>query len=1633
MQAGARYQNQVTGWLAAKMLAERPAEPIAPRGKLNYLAAESGEAVDDILAGTDSGSFSFVQAKRKLSLSSREDSDLAGVVNQAVRQMAATVEPAKRPWSRPLNSDSDRLLLVTSSDSPATIKIHLRSALQRVSGLHPEQTIMDAAKNADECEALSAILILLNREWTAVAGTAPTEGEQYRFLKLFGIEVLDPGEGETNEREAKTNLSMSVLEDPTQENLAWTFLVTHCGKTAARQAGFTAEGLRRSLRDEGVNLKSLPSFAADIETLRRHTQKTLSQLAGLSRIQIGGEVLRVERTATTKLIEIADKTSCIVVGQPGAGKSGTVYDTAMRLIDAGRDVLCFAVDRLEFANLLQLQADLGLKHSLIDVIKAWDGNKKGVVVIDALDAARGAAAGDVILSLIQELKESSRWNVVASVRKWDLRYNSELRETFRVRSEATVPQELSDPEFFDVTHISVPVFSLEELEQICNGSPALKALRANANRETIELLRVPFNLRLAAELLDSGMEPAEFSPLRDQVSLLEAYWRRRVSSRPGGDSREQVLRLCLADMVANRRLRTSRAKALEDGDTAALEQLLSRNVLSEWQAFSAGQPDRQLLAFAHNVLFDFGAAELHLPHDPDDFLKMMAVEPDLALLVRPSLHMRFQQLWMTDKAAFWNLTFQLCADESLPALLQSCPLVVVAENAKTVEDVGLLATQLRRSPADQITGVARAYRHLVGVLVAGGPDNQPDLGSNAGPWLDLAADAIVPENAPQAIDVHSWLESALGKWGTQTVEQMTTLGFLARTLLERVWADSDRNGPWVKAAIKNVVTSFGSDCEASASLLRKAFEPDHLMQHGHEELVLMARDASRLARIAPEFVRDLYLAAFSWEETSKDQTFMYQSRLDSFLSNRAQDYKHARWELAQRYGHFLTHAPLEATQALFPITETHCRLDHNASAEIVPFEIAGIATGIREDYSHIWDTGWGGDENVHAILDEYFRNLQKQLEEPTRANLVAALIRFFVANARDAVLWRRLLDLAVKFPALANEIRDVAWTEPLLLAQDMTSPMYRFLEIVHPDLNREERERLENAIMALENIDEPRRQWGAYCRDTYLAALRDDMVVTEQARTRIAQLREAEQLRTSPPRDPVIQGGAMAIDPERFYADRGISTDGEINQEIVDLLRPIRDFCGQFSQNDGPDMAKALAILPAMIAAQAALQSSDPAVRSEELAHTAFGYLVEAAAKIALMPELDATSELGILVQRSLIDGVLAHWPATGADDEHYDGGWSSLPGRIEAVEGLFSLLGNPGFEVDPLLENLHKLANDTLPVVRFQVARRLLLLYERAPDAMWELLEALASDPNYRNRLEVITGLDRCARAHPDRAMPLIAKMLEDAGTARGKPDEVKQACIASLTCYYLWRNDGTAKSAIDAIIEGLPSTAHDAARMFRTLRDALAYAEPTNPERAFRTRERAAQVLNRIVAKAVPALRNLIEKRLAGTVPTSEERTQFDDLEHLLVVCGGELYFASGAFQEYRPGLAPVLTKPEQMEFYRAIAPSWDLLAEIGTPKLVHSMVQTLEMFVPADPARAFLLIGKSVLAGRIWKYHFESQAVDLIVRVIRACIAEHRSIFERNPECLRVLRQLLDLFITAGWSSARIVAYRVDEVFR
>jgi hypothetical protein len=93
----------------------------------------------------------------------------------------------------------------------------------------------------------------------------------------------------------------------------------------------------------------------------------------------------------------------------------------------------------------------------------------------------------------------------------------------------------------------------------------------------------------------------------------------------------------------------------------------------------------------------------------------------------------------------------------------------------------------------------------------------------------------------------------------------------------------------------------------------------------------------------------------------------------------------------------------------------------------------------------------------------------------------------------------------------------------------------------------------------------------------------------------------------------------------------------------------------------------------------------------------------------------------------------------------------------------------------------------------------------------------------------------------------------------------------------------------------------------------------------------------------------------------------------------------------------------------------------------------MQTLEFLIQYDPRNVFLLVGKVVRSGKKGGYQYESLAVDLIVNLVERFIAEYRYILRESEECRRVLIEILDVFVEAGWASARRLTYRIEEIFR
>ena len=274
--------------------------------------------------------------------------------------------------------------------------------------------------------------------------------------------------------------------------------------------------------------------------------------------------------------------------------------------------------------------------------------------------------------------------------------------------------------------------------QVAAQASALHDLVTHAPVALRTLLRVPFNLRLMAELLDAGVRPGDLTPIQSQIELLDRYWAERVIRDDGnGDARENVLRSACEEMVLARALRVDRSRVSSDG--VSLRDLLSTQVLMEWQSPGSAAPDRYLLTFSHHVLFDYAAARLLFRGDPEAVTNRLVGDPELALIVRPSLSMHFEYLWSRDprRGAFWDLVIRFMQRDEIPKIGKLIGPSVAVRRVKQLTDLNPLCEYLQHRDTTIQRAAEQAFCHLAGSLLAESREDVPLAGPAAGPWSEL--------------------------------------------------------------------------------------------------------------------------------------------------------------------------------------------------------------------------------------------------------------------------------------------------------------------------------------------------------------------------------------------------------------------------------------------------------------------------------------------------------------------------------------------------------------------------------------------------------------------------------------------------------------------------------------------------------------------------------------------------------------------------------------------------------------------------------------------------------------------------------------------------------------------------------
>lgn len=280
--AGIEYQARVAAWVAVSVLAQDEVSPpwsLPQNVRLEGVWCETDQPVDDVRVSTSAGGYAFLQAKRRLDLSRRPDSELASALDQFVRQFLRgdSRSASRKPWERELDPVRDRLVLVVGPESSAAIRVHLPRLLDRLAAGIPGQE-PDVIATEAERGTLEVFRDLLVVSWRRHRGLPPATEELLRVARLLRVHVLEVEPMGSAETGAKEHLRRLLVHGD-QAAAAWNLLVASCLRMASLRSGAHRGRLREILEEASLPLRdeSSPSSPWSAATLHRLCQATLPE------------------------------------------------------------------------------------------------------------------------------------------------------------------------------------------------------------------------------------------------------------------------------------------------------------------------------------------------------------------------------------------------------------------------------------------------------------------------------------------------------------------------------------------------------------------------------------------------------------------------------------------------------------------------------------------------------------------------------------------------------------------------------------------------------------------------------------------------------------------------------------------------------------------------------------------------------------------------------------------------------------------------------------------------------------------------------------------------------------------------------------------------------------------------------------------------------------------------------------------------------------------------------------------------------------------------------------------------------------------------------------------------------------
>ena len=1016
--AGARgnvYQKKVAAWWLTRVLTQNTTIGAAfglSAGVLPIRAyGQTEDPVDDIKIKFGDESCFFLQCKRSVRLSDNISSEFA----KAWAQFCQQIKRSKN-LACPLRC-------ILCYGEPNSLLTKLNEVFKRARHDSEWTKLISCARTQQE-KAAAITLNRLHAKLRAKDRNLPPLRDLVSAVHFHRLEVEDACDSHIQATEAIQN---GILSNLNQASLAVITLDTLGEElTTTRGLNFDISEIRLSLRKAGVHLKDIPEFDPDLRELDAESNRTLESFHECHRDQLDGRFTLNRPVAAEVAAHVADG-SLLVIGEPGAGKTGVLMALAHSLKRSDHRVWFLAADGYTAESLPSLEKELKLNHRLTDIFGIAAEGGRTVLLLDGLDAARGRVKQATWLAFVREAKRRGI-PVIATIRLFDLRHSQPWQELFPLTATELESNKISGLEkvrFINVGELSEPeieqaLLKFPKVRELAENQPAIRKLAANI-----------FNFNLLCELAEGGMP---HNPLHTQLELLKEWWERR-GDEAGGEQVETMLTNLVERMVSSRSLQAS-VSGLGDEIVRTAQSTGLIRPISSRPGFIPGDS----FEFPHNILFDYAAFRCFVLPRRDKLVSELGTPDSWGLFLRPSLGHFFTWLWDNYRNEFWQRAFEF-QSASIPILHKTAMWFTIARSVRVRDDFDPLLRGITTQGATKEAwmGLARGVNGCAEAAVW----KQLFRRNDGLWWVEYACDLL--RSGDMYITNLGWqiLYALYYEIEHFKPEAFPLINQAARMEVETHWPIAVAFGPGIKPCIWLFCRTISGNPAESEKLIRRMLTPEELALSGYYRGHEVANEIASIARSLPSLAIEIYGKLYAYREMDPEQVPMGDSAVMRMRISKHDMYSSAYYCLQTGLTNIFDFSPGTATQAVCSaVHHNRGRIDQpHEQSVIFPFNGVQVQTNDFFDVSYDFSVPFDDDSRLLLAWVECLRKLPASPKASGQWKDVAGVL---AQGIHGPEVWAALLSAV---PAHPDFFQEAIW--PMLHSVDFL-PCWHFKKYVDP-------------------------------------------------------------------------------------------------------------------------------------------------------------------------------------------------------------------------------------------------------------------------------------------------------------------------------------------------------------------------------------------------------------------------------------------------------------------------------------------------------------------------------------------------------------------------------------------------------